>query len=319
MLRSFLISLSKLSWAQNVIMRWGIAWRAASRFVAGATPEDAIRTVEELNKIGILATLDHLGENSVSVVDAQQATKDALLLLDLIHTKGVHTNISIKLTQIGLAIDPGLCEENLILLCQKAQETDNFIRLDMEDSSFTTKTLDLYQKMAGRGFRKIGVVLQAYLYRSESDIHRIASAGGRVRLCKGAYREPSDRAFPKKKDVDRNYDHLTEILMDEAVKVGSPGIGADGKYPPIPAIASHDPLRISHAIEYANKINLPAHSMEFQMLYGIRRDLQRQLVQEGYIVRVYVPYGTHWYPYFMRRLAERPANLWFFLSNSLKK
>jgi proline dehydrogenase len=186
----------------------------------------------------------------------------------------------------------------------------------MEDSPWTEVTLDLYNRMLGEsGLANTGVVIQAYLYRSEADVKRIAGQGGRIRLCKGAYKEPEDIAFPKKSDVDTNYDRLAALLIDCALENGVPEISRDGKIPPIPAIASHDEKRLAFARSYAERVGLPKRALEFQMLYGIRRDLQEQLVQQGYPVRVYVPYGVEWYPYFTRRLAERPANLWFFISN----
>jgi proline dehydrogenase len=172
---------------------------------------------------------------------------------------------------------------------------------------------------AQEGLTNTGVVIQSYLYRSEKDVLKIVANRGRVRLCKGAYKEPPEVAYPKKKDVDANYDHLAEMLLDGAVAAGAPQQSTDGKIPPLPAIASHDPARLAYAKAYAQQVRLPKQAIEFQMLHGIRRDLQDQLVKEGYPVRVYVPYGTEWYPYFVRRLAERPANLWFFISNFFRR
>lgn len=278
--------------------------------------EDAIRVVQELNSQGIAATLDHLGEHTSTPERARQATQDILDVLDAIHKSGVQSNISIKLTQIGLALDPKLCAENLERILNYAGERDNFVRIDMEDAPWVETTLDLYFKMRQTlSLQNTGVVIQSYLYRSHADIRRILQVDGRVRLCKGAYQEPPDLAFPKKKDVDANYDRLAELLIDGALASGSPEVSSGAKFPPIPAIASHDEDRLAHAKVYARRVGLPQPALEFQMLYGIRRDLQTALVQEGYPVRVYVPYGTEWYPYFTRRLAERPANVWFFLSN----
>ncbi len=320
MLRSFLIYLSKAAWARRMVTRWSVAWRVASRFVAGEKMEDAIRVVKELNSKGIHATLDHLGENTTTPDESRKATQDILDVLQAIDQSEVSSNVSIKLSQIGLALDEQLCRENLKQILAYASEHGNFIRIDMEDSPYTQKTLDIYHEMSENfGCENTGVVIQAYLYRSEEDVKRIAGSGGRIRLCKGAYKEPSEIAFPEKSDVDSNYDQLARELMDAALANNAPEISPDGKHPPIPAIASHDPARLEYARNYARQVGMPKSSIEFQMLYGIRRDLQEQLVAEGYPVRVYVPYGTEWYPYFTRRLAERPANLWFFISNFFRK
>ena len=315
MLRSFLIYLSKAAWARQMVTRWDVAWRAASRFVAGEKLEDAIRAIQELNAAGINATLDHLGENTTTPDEARQAVDDIIQIVDAIEKSGVRANISIKLSQIGLALDPTLCVENLKRVLTYAREHGNFIRIDMEDSSTVDKTLEIFHSMrADYSLTNTGLVIQSYLYRSESDIQKIALECGRVRLCKGAYKEPPDIAFPGKKDVDVNYDLLARRLIDVSKKLGTT-LSADSKIPPVPALATHDPKRIALAKAYALQVGLPKQGLEFQMLYGIRRDLQEQTVQEGYPVRVYVPYGTQWYPYFTRRLAERPANIWFFVSN----
>jgi proline dehydrogenase len=320
MLRSFLIYMSKAAWARRMVTGWSVAWRAASRFVAGEKMEDAIRVVKELNAKGIHATLDHLGENTTTPDEARKATQDILDVLEAIDQSGVSSNVSIKLSQIGLALDEQLCRENLRKILTYAGEHQNFIRIDMEDSPYTQKTLNIYNEMSDTfGCSNTGVVIQSYLYRSEADVKQIAGGGGRIRLCKGAYKEPAEIAFPKKSDVDANYDLLSKELIDGALANGSPEISSDGKFPPMPAIASHDPARLEHAKVYASQVKLPKPCLEFQMLYGIRRDLQEQLVAEGYPVRVYVPYGTEWYPYFTRRLAERPANLWFFISNFFRR
>lgn len=316
MLRSILIYLSKASWARKIVTQWSFAWRAASRFVAGEKLEDAIRAIQSLNANGITATLDHLGEHTTNTQEAQMATQDILKALDAIEQTSVRANVSIKLTQIGLSVDEGLCIENLRTILQHAQEKSNFIRIDMEDSSYVDTTLRLYFQMREEyGFNNTGVVIQSYLYRSQRDIEKVVASGGRVRLCKGAYKEPPDVAFPKKQDVDANYDRIIEMLMDGALANGAPQVSPDGKFPPLVAVASHDPQRLENAKAYAEKEGLPKGSVEFQMLHGIRRDLQERTAKEGYPVRVYVPYGTEWYPYFVRRLAERPANLWFFISN----
>jgi proline dehydrogenase len=319
MLRSFLIYLSKAAWAQRLVVGWKIAWQAASRFVAGNTIEDAINAVRELNANGINSTLDHLGESTSTRAEAIKAADDIIKLLDQINSSGIRSNVSVKLTQIGLALDEDLCEQNLdrILVC--AQECKNFVRIDMEDTPYTEQTIRIFQKMLGKGFQNTGVVIQSYLYRTEKDTRELLKARSCIRLVKGAYKEPPELAFPKKGDVDANFDLLTQIMIDSAKEAGSPCLSADGRLPPIPAIGSHDPKRLDFAKTYAEKVDLPKQAIEFQMLFGIRRDLQEQCVKQGYPVRIYVPYGTHWYPYFMRRMAERPANVWFFVSNFFRK
>jgi proline dehydrogenase len=227
--------------------------------------------------------------------------------------------VSVKLTQIGLALDPVLCSENLQLILDRARRLGNFVRVDMEDSTVTQVTIDIVCKMRELGYQNVGIVIQSYLYRSDKDISRLVAAGIPVRLCKGAYKEPASVAYPKKHDVDSAYDRLASALLDGALVLGSPAISSDGRTPPVPALATHDIHRIVYAKNYAGKIKLPKTSFEFQMLYGIRRDLQEQLATEGYPVRVYVPYGTQWYPYNMRRLAERPANVWFIVSNFFRR
>ncbi len=319
MLRSVLIYLSQAAWARRIVTRWSIAWRVASRFVAGETPRDAIRVIRELNARGINATLDHLGENVTRETEARQAAEEVISMLDLIEAEGVRSGISIKLSQMGLLLDEALCEQNLRRILEHARSRRNFIRIDMEDSPLTEATLRLFYKMLAEGYgAHVGIVIQAYLYRSETDIADLMEKQARVRLCKGAYKEPPEIAFPKKADVDANYDQLARAILDGSLAAGAPRASEDGYFPPIPAIASHDEARIAFAKKYAAEIGLPQGALEFQMLYGIRRDLQEQLAAEGYPVRVYVPYGTEWYPYFMRRLAERPANLWFFVINLLR-
>jgi proline dehydrogenase len=319
MLRSLLIYLSKAEWARRIVTRWPIAWRVAGRFVAGETPDDAIRAIKILNGKGICATLDHLGENVTSVGEARQATEDVLHILDEIDRTGVKSGVSIKLSQIGLLLDVAECEINLRRIVERAKSYENFIRIDMEDSPFTDITLELFRKLRAEGYTDtVGIVVQAYFYRTEEDIRQLMEEKARVRLCKGAYKEPPEIAFPKKADVDINFDKLTKMLIDGAAKAGLPRVTECGRFPPIPAIASHDEARIIFAKQYAKDVNFPKDGLEFQMLNGIRRDLQEQLAAEGYPVRVYVPYGTEWYPYFVRRLAERPANLWFFIANFLR-
>lgn len=320
MLRSLFIYLSKAAWARKIVTQWKFAWRAASRFVAGEKLEDAIRVIQELNRKGINATLDHLGEHTTNAEDANRATQDILEALDAIQKTGVRANVSIKLTQIGMALGDEVCFQNLRRILEYAKERDTFIRIDMEDSACVDQTLRLFFRIRKEcDCSNVGIVIQSYLYRSAEDIKAILVDGGRVRLCKGAYKEPASVAFPKKIDVDANYDRLAQMLIDGSMVLGAPRLSADGKVPPIPGIASHDPKRLAYAKAYADKVGLPKDALEFQMLNGIRRDLQEQCVKEGYPVRIYVPYGTEWYPYFVRRLAERPANVWFFISNFFHK
>ena len=320
MLRSLLIYFSKATWARRLVTRWRIAWRVASRFVAGEKPEDAIRVIRELNAKGICATLDHLGESVNNPGEARVAADEIIHILEEIDRQEVRSGISIKLTQIGLALDEAICEDNLRRILLRAKDLKNYVRIDMEDSPYTEVTLKLFHQMYQGGFRDhVGIVIQAYLFRSESDVRQLMEEAATVRLCKGAYKEPVEIAFPKKSDVDANFDLLTEIMIDGAQKTSTPALSTCGRFPPIPAIASHDEKRIVYAKAYAQKVGFPKASLEFQMPNGIRRDLQESLAAEGYPVRVYVPYGTEWYPYFVRRLAERPANLWFFISNFFKK
>jgi proline dehydrogenase len=320
MFRSTFIYLSKAAWARRIVTGWKPAWKAASRFVAGETLEDGIRAAKALNDRGMNATLDHLGEHTYNRDDARRATEAITRIPDEIERSGVRANISIKLTQIGLALDENFCAENLRTIVTAASRTGIFVRIDMEDSPWVDATLRLYWKLRQKeGLDNVGVVIQSYLYRSEADILDLAKGATRIRLCKGAYKEPAEIAFPKKSQVDENYDHLAKILINCAQEAGSPPVSPDGKAPPIPALATHDERRIENARSYIENIGYPKDSLEFQFLYGIRRDLQEQLVEQGFPVRIYVPYGTEWYPYFVRRLVERPANLWFFISNYFRK
>ena len=321
MLRSFLIYLSKAGWAQRMVTGWQFAWRAASRFVAGESVQDAINAIRALDEKGIVATLDQLGENTTTAEEATQATEGILNILDEIDNAGVNSNVSIKLTQIGMGLDDSLCRENLTRILNRAKEHKNFVRIDMEDTPYTDTTIELLNGVLDDGFniKTVGLVVQSCLYRTEEDTRKLLERGVRFRLVKGAYKEPPEKAYPKKADVDANFDLLTKILIDASLAAKSPTLSDDGRVPPVPAIATHDVKRIDFARQYAEKVGLPKEALELQMLYGIRRDLQEQLVAEGYPVRVYVPFGTHWYPYFMRRLAERPANIWFFISNFFRK
>jgi len=320
MLRSFLIYLSKAAWAQTLVTGWSFAWKAASRFVAGSTVEDAIRAAQTLNGKGINATLDQLGEHTTTPEEANRAAEGILAVLDSIQRAGVRSNVSIKLTQIGMGMDDEICRANLTRILERAKQYGNFVRIDIEDSPWVDKTIELYEEQLARGYtaKTVGMAIQSYLYRAEKDVRSLVEKGTTFRLVKGAYKEPPEVAFSKKADVDANFDTLASILIDASLAQMTE-TGADGRIPAIPAIGTHDEKRIAFAKAYADKVGLPKTGLEFQMLYGIRRDLQEELAKEGYPVRVYIPFGTHWYPYFMRRLAERPANIWFFISNFFKK
>jgi proline dehydrogenase len=315
MLRSIFIYLSKAAWARRIVTGWSVAWNMASRFVAGETLDDAIRVIKTVNLKAINASLDHLGEHTHNPGDAQKATKDIFKAIDAICDNGLNANVSIKLTQIGLSLDLDLCAENLRQILNYAQQRSNFIRIDMEDATATQKTLDLVFQMRQEGFINFGIVIQSYLYRSDEDIKQLAHAKIPVRLCKGAYKEAASVAYPKKKDVDLAFDRMASVLIDASKDEDAPVRSEDGKFPPMAALATHDEKRINFALQYSQKIGLAKQRIEFQMLHGIRRDIQEKLAKAGYPVRVYVPYGTEWYPYFMRRLAERPANMWFFVIN----
>lgn len=321
MLRSFLIYLSQAGWAKKMVTGWSFAWNVASRFIAGESTESAIKVVGELNARGINATLDYLGEHTATAEEAAQSADEILRILDAIKEADVRAGVSIKLTQIGLGLDSSICRQNLQRILERAKEYKNFVRIDIEDTPYTDLTIEVYNQMLGAGFttKIVGMAVQSYLFRAEEDTRKMLEIGTRFRLIKGAYQEPPDKAYPKKADVDANFDLLTKILMDGALAAGSPQVSKSGRIPPIPAIATQDEKRIEFARQYAQKIDLPKKAFEFQMLFGIRRDLQTQLAAEGYQVRIYIPFGTEWYPYFMRRLAERPANLWFFISNFFKK
>lgn len=318
MFRAFFIFLSKALWAQKLIMNWKFAWRVASRFIAGININDVINVVKNLNDQGLNVTVDHLGENAITLEDTLTATKEVINLLEAINHHDVHANVSIKLTQLGLNIDKELCKSNLQNIFQQAKKMQNFVRIDMEDSSITQETLDLVFWLK-QTYSGVGTVIQSYLYRSEKDVTDLSSDCIPIRMVKGAYKETAKVAFPKKNDVDKNFDHLTQICLDKISNCNYAEISNDGRIPPLIAIATHDEFRIENAIHYANTKYLSKKTYEIQMLYGIRRDLQKKYSEQGYPVRVYVPYGTHWYPYFMRRLAERPANVWFFFSNLFRK
>lgn len=319
MLRAILIYLSKAQWARRLVTGWTFARRAAGRFVAGDTLDEAVQTIQNLNAGGLTATLDHLGENVTNAEEAVRATDDYIMLLEKIHSPGYRANASLKLTQLGLSLDYDITLSNMRCIARQADSLGTFVRIDMEDSSTVDQTLRIYRALRSEGFKNIGLVIQSYLYRSRDDMAGLLAEGTRIRLVKGAYKEPATIAYPRKSDVDECFDDLTRMAIDASLDFGSMPATDDGRFPPIAAIGTHDEKRIDYARRYAETVGLPKTALEFQMLHGIRSDLQRRLARDGYPVRVYVPYGTEWYPYFMRRLAERPANVWFILSNLLRR
>ncbi|NLX08445.1 MAG: proline dehydrogenase [Chloroflexi bacterium] len=310
MMRSFFLYLARATWAKSFIMRLGIARRTALRFIAGESLAEGIEATRALNARGLEATLDHLGESVYNEAGARQATQDYLELLNAIAESGVKATVSLKLTQLGLDVSEELCLENMRAILDCARLQGNHATIDMESSDYTDRTLALYRKLRDEeGFKCVGIVIQSYLYRSQADMQALAAEGAYVRLCKGAYKEPPDRAFPDKSDVDANYVRLVEEFL-------TPEARAAGAYL---CIATHDEKMISAAQAHVKAHDVPYDSFEFQMLYGIRGKLQQELHDDGYHVRVYVPYGTQWYPYYMRRLAERPANVWFLMSNFFRR
>ena len=280
-----------------------LARRLSARFVAGETLEEALAVAGKLNAEGIAVTLDHLGESVSTLTEAAEARDVYLRALDALNSGGIQGNVSLKLTQFGLDLSAEQCLANVERLVRRAAEIGSFVRVDMESSAYTGRTLDLVHTLHAR-HGAVGVVIQSYLYRSQADIERLCAAKIRVRLCKGAYLEPAAVAFPRKSDVDGSYLELTRYLL------------VHGAYP---ALATHDEAVIRQICQFVAEKQIPLDSFEFQMLYGIRRDLQRRLVADGYRVRLYVPFGKAWYPYYMRRLAERPANVLFILRNLFRR
>jgi len=280
-----------------------LAQRLSTRFVAGQTLDDALAVGRRINSEGITLTFDHLGESVTNLEEAAAARDVYLNTLSAIHDSGIQGNVSLKLTQFGLDISHDQCRANVEQLVARASQLKSFVRVDMESSEYTDRTLDLVKDLHQQ-YGRIGTVIQSYLYRSKDDVENLCSRGIRVRLCKGAYLEPATVAFRSKTDVDRNYVELMKLLLDK------------GEYP---AFATHDEKMIVQTEEYVALKKIPRDAFEFQMLYGIRRDLQRRLVGEGYRLRLYVPFGGAWYPYYMRRLAERPANVFFILRNLFRQ
>ena len=319
MLRTPLLYLSKAGWAHSGLARWGFARRAARRFVAGESIQEAVQVAQVLNRERLAVTLAHLGEEVVLATEADQARLDCEELLRAIEEQKLGAYVSVKLTQIGLRVNFDLCMEHMLEIARVATLNDTFVRIDMEESNTIDQTLSVEHALRRQGLRNVGLVFQSYLPRSERDLRTAVAAGIPVRIVKGAYQEPESVAFQKKAEVDASFDRMTEILLEAALKQGGVRASKDGRTPPLAAIATHDPARIKFAETLAERIGLPKSALEFQLLFGIRSELQRSLRDKGYPVRIYVPYGAQWYPYLMRRLAERPANLWFFVSNLVRR
>jgi len=302
MLRSFLLYLSERETPKKFLAHSSLGRKLVRRFIAGEEIEDAVRAVRELTAEGFAVTLDHLGESIHEARDADEACQVYLNLLDRLAAERIPSHISIKLTQLGLAINETSALQHVKALVERAARHHNFVRIDMEGSAHTDATLRVF-RAANAPSDVLGIVIQSYLYRSEKDVDELLQHGSRIRLCKGAYMEPPEVAFARKADVDGNYIKLMQKLL------------LSGHYH---AIATHDPRMVAATREFVAARGIPADRFEFQMLYGIGRRLQRELLRQGFRVRVYVPYGSQWYPYFMRRLAERPANVFFLMRNLLR-
>ena len=305
MLRKTFLYLSEQKTLREFAVKNPLARRFASRFVAGETLDTAVAAVRELNGRGISASLDVLGESVTAVEEARSSAAMVVETQQRIAAERLDCNVSVKLSQMGLDLDSGLCVENMRRILERGRDLGMFVRIDMESSAHTQRTLEMFERefLPVHGDR-VGIVLQSYLRRTSADVDRLIGTRARVRLCKGAYDEPAAVAFPAKADVDRSYADLMERLLER------------GNYP---AVATHDPALIARARQFVAAKGIASDRFEFQMLYGVRRDLQEELQRAGYRVRVYVPFGTHWYPYFMRRLAERPANIAFILGNVAKE
>ena len=302
--RSTLIYLSRQEGLKDFAARFRLFKKLTTRFVAGETFDEAVAFIRELNAEGCSASFDHLNESVANAAEAQGEVAEYLQILSRIDETGINSNVSIKLTQFGLELDPELAYKNARTVVEDAARRGNFVRVDMEASSVTEVTIDIFKRLRAEfELNDVGIVLQSYLRRTYADAQELVKLPARIRICKGAYNEPPEVAFPDKKDVDENYVRVTQLLLSSGVYHG---------------IATHDPKMIEATIEFSKKEGIPKEAFEFQMLFGVRRDLQRQLANDGYNMRVYVPYGKHWYPYFMRRLAERPANIWFVLKNLFK-
>lgn len=301
-MKSALLYLSTSEGFKNFLTKFKSFNQVTRRFVAGEEIATAIEAIKQLNAKQISATFDHLGESISAEAETREEVREYQRLIASIVAHSLDSNVSVKLTQLGLDIDKELCYQNTRAIVESALRYQNFVRIDMEDSTKTAATFDIFKRLRAE-FDNVGIVVQAYLYRTATDIAELLPLGARIRLCKGAYKEPAEVAFPNKADVDQNYIKLMKMLLPSGLYHG---------------IATHDPAMIEATKKFAVAQGITAEQFEFQMLYGVRRDLQEGLVQEGWRVRVYVPYGKFWYPYFMRRLAERPANIWFVLKNMMK-
>jgi proline dehydrogenase len=300
--KSALLYLSKSEAFKNFLTRFRSFNRITGRFVAGEELAHAVDAISQLNKRHIAASFDHLGESITSEAATREEVREYLRVLEGISLNSLDSNVSVKLTQLGLDIDRELCYENTRTIVEAALKRGNFVRIDMEESTKTDGTLAIFNRVHGE-FENVGIVIQAYLYRSQADVEALLRSNSRIRLCKGAYDEPASVAFAKKADVDSNYIKLMKMLLESGIYHG---------------IATHDENMIAATKRFALERKISSQQFEFQMLYGVRRDLQEKLVAEGHHMRVYVPYGKFWYPYFMRRLAERPANVWFVMRNIMK-
>src|ERR1700704_4923414 len=302
--RSALIYLSQQEGLKEFAARFRLFKKLTTRFVAGETIEEAIAAIRELNAKGCSASFDHLNESVANAGEAEAEVKEYLQILNRIDQTGINSNVSIKLTQFGLELDKDLAYKNARAVVEDAARRGNFVRVDMEGSNVTQATIYIFKRLRAEfGLNDVGIVLQSYLRRTYRDAEELVKLPARIRICKGAYNEPPEVAFPDKKDTDENYLRVMKLLLSSGIYHG---------------IATHDPKMIDATIDFAAREGIGKEAFEFQMLYGIRRDLQEQLARDGYRMRVYVPYGKHWYPYFMRRLAERPANIWFVMKNMLK-
>jgi proline dehydrogenase len=302
--RSALIYLSRQEGLKDFATRFRLFKKLTTRFVAGETIDQAVSFIREINAEGCTASFDHLNESVTSAAEAEKEVVEYLNILAKIDETGIRSNVSIKLTQFGLGLNPEIAYKNSRSVVEDAHRRGNFVRVDMEDSNVTQATIDVFKRLRDEfGLNDVGIVLQSYLRRTYENAQELLKLPARIRICKGAYNEPPEVAFPDKKDVDENYIRVMRLLLSSGIYHG---------------IATHDPKMIEATIDFAGREGIGKEAFEFQMLYGIRRDLQRQLARDGYNMRVYVPYGKHWYPYFMRRLAERPANIWFVMKNLFK-
>ncbi len=319
MLRSPILFLSEAKWAQRLVKDWSLARRVARRFVAGESLPDALEVARILEQRGLATTLAHLGEHVSTREESDRSRDEILSLIQGIGASNLPSNISIKLTQLGLSLSYELCMTNLLDVAREGAAQSVYIRIDMEESSYIDQALSLQHALTAKGLSKMGLVFQSALFRSENDVRSAVAVGTSVRIVKGAYREAPSIAYQSKSDVNESFDKLSSIALEAARDQGAIPISTDGRTPPLTAIASHDSNRIEFAENYAREIGVSRSALEFQFLYGIRSELQISLHRRRYPVRVYVPYGSQWYPYLMRRLAERPANLWLVVSNLIRR